>query len=368
VLASQAYGEMAIYDADTNVPFPFGDKRIDLIKAGHTSGMMAKDQWTTTLFSWLRDVAKITRGLRELSYLETKDIQRMVARAQTQWALYPLDSVLDIDDPTSSTFLTNYMFLQDSIMTIYRHNLSPNAPMHLRIHSLKHCIETCRTWSILIQRCAYEGPELTEEQSARTHRFVTAVLPEFCLHIWRCELLLFASGMYAEAIPLVIASRAIAGYRPVNLELPRYAEGLIHFCTGKGSVLRHAISGNWTNSDEEIIAFAVGDMHGMYRGRGFPDLWDRPNAQHGRRTLESESDDSVTKEPISSMWNGNSNMEYEVPEEENVTWNDVLELVKSRARDTAQREVARAEAMEDDSSPTMSRNQVPNKMSIQNLI
>src|SRR5438046_5165819 len=81
VLASEAYGEMVIYDADTNVPFPFGDKRIDLIKAGHTSGMMAKDPWTTTLFSWLRDVAKITRGLRELPYLETKDIDRMVARA-----------------------------------------------------------------------------------------------------------------------------------------------------------------------------------------------------------------------------------------------------------------------------------------------
>ena len=63
---------------------------------------MAKDPWTTTLFSWLRDVAKITRGLRELPYLETTDIERMVARAHTQWASYPLETVLDVDDPTSS--------------------------------------------------------------------------------------------------------------------------------------------------------------------------------------------------------------------------------------------------------------------------
>ena len=168
------------------------------------------------------------------------------------------------------------MLLQDSMMTIYRHNLSPITPMQLRLHSLKHCIGTCQAWSVLIKRCAYEGPDLTAEQAARTHRFITSVIPEFCLHLWRCELLLFASGMYKEAIPLVVASRAIAGYRPVNLELPRYAAGLIKFCYGKGSILDHANSGHWTITDEEIIAFAVGDMHGMYRGRGFPDLWDRP--------------------------------------------------------------------------------------------
>jgi hypothetical protein len=358
---------MVIYDADTNVPFPFGDKRIDLIKQGHTSGMMAKDPWTTTLFSWLRDVAKITRGLRELPYLETNDIERMVARAQTQWASYPLETVLDVDDPTSSPFLTNYMLLQDSMMTIYRHNLSPNAPMQLRIESLKHCIETCRTWSVLIQRCAYEGPNITKEQSARTHRFVTLVLPEFCLHLWRCELLLFASGMYAEAIPLVVASKSIAGYRPVNLELPRYAAGLIQFCLGKGSILEHAISGQWTVTDEEIVAFAVGDMHGMYRGRGFPDLWDRPYPRERRRTSDSESDDSLISESTTSIWNGDMKMESDDEEEENVTWDHVLELVRKRANETTAAQITR---MAEDQSPTSfsPRSQVPNRMSIQNLI
>jgi len=375
VLASEAYGEMVIYDADTNVPFPFGDKRIDLIKAGYTSGMMAKDPWTTTLFSWLRDVAKITRGLRELPYLETKDIDRMVARAETQWISYPLESVLDVDDPTSSPFLTNYMFLQDSIMNIYRHNLSPNAPMQLRLHSLKHCIGTCQSWSVLIKRCAYEGPNLTAEQSARTHRFITMALPEFCLHIWRCELLLFASGMYEEAIPLVVASRAISRYRPVNLELPRYAAGLIKFCSGKGSILDHANSGHWTITDEEVIAFTVGDMHGMYRGRGFPNLWDRPVTQPQRRTSESDTDESLVSESTSNIWNSDIKMESDDEEDENVTWDDILELVKSLARETANhQQVTTATTttpntvMVDGTSPTNSRNHVPNRMSIQNLI
>jgi hypothetical protein len=361
---------MMIYDTDTNVPFPFGDKRIDLIKAGHTSGMMAKDPWTTTLFSWLRDVAKITRGLRELHYLEISDIDRMVARAQTQWTSYPLDTVLDSEDPTSCPFLTNYMFLQDSMMTIYRHNLSPNAPMPLRIHSLNHCIEICQTWSVLLKQCAYEGPDLTKEQAARTHRFVAPILPEFCLHIWRCEILLFASGMYTEAIPLVIASKAIAGYRPINLELPRYAAGLIKFCTGKGSILEHAKSGKWTIADEEIIAFAVGDMHGMDRGRGFPYLWDRSVVLPRRRTSESESDESMFSESTSITWNGNMKTENDYEEEENVTWDDVLELVKSRARDTTQEHkvTTTTNSMMVDERPAFSKNQVPNRMSIQNLI
>jgi len=365
---------MAINDTDMDVPFPFGDKRIELIKAGHTSGMMAKDQWTTTLFSWLRDVAKITRGLRELPFLETKDIDRMVARAQTQWLSYPLETVLDVDDPTSSSSLTNYMLLQDSMMTIYRHNLSPNAPMPLRIQSLKFCVGTGKSWSTLIQKCTFEGPELTKEQAARTHRFITAVLPEFCLHIWRCQLILFASGMYEDAIPLVIASRAIGGYRPVNLELPRYAAGLIKFCTGKGSILDHAVSGNWSGLDEEIIAFAVGDMHGMNRGRGFPDLWDRPHIRKRRRSSESDSDESLMSEmatrQVQAQWNGVMRADSEDEEEENVTWDDVLALVKMRARkDLGEREAGSMPARAATTTPpSLTRNRNSNRMAIENLI
>jgi len=363
---------MVIYDTDTNVPFPFGDKRLDLIKAGHTSGMMAKDSWTTTLFSWLRDVAKITRGLREIQVLDTNDMERMLARAQTQWASYPLETVLDSTDPTSSPFLTNYMLLQDSMMTIYRHNLSPCAPMSLRLNSLKHCIEICQAWSVLIKRCAYEGPQLTKDQAARTHRFVTLVLPEFCLHLWRCQLLLFASGMYSEAVSLVVASRAIAGHRPVNLELPRYAAGLIKFCSDKGSILEHATSGHWTVTDEEIIAFAVGDMHGMYRGRLFPDIWDRSPHRSRRQTSESESDESMVSESTAStLWNGDLKMESDEEEEETVTWDDVLELVKSRAKNSVteiNHEPPTSNAMIIDDGSALSRPQIPNRMSIQNLI
>lgn len=358
---------MAIYDADTNVPFPFGDKRMDLIKQGHTSGMMAKDPWTTTLFSWLRDVAKITRGLRELPFLETNDIERMVARAQTQWASYPLERVLEVEDPTESPYLGNYMLLQDSMMTIYRHNLSPIAPMSLRVQALKQCIEICGIWSILIARCAYEGPNFTDEQAARIHRFKALVLPEFCYHIWRCELLLFASGMYAEAIPLVIASRAIGDYRPVNSELPRYAAGLIKFCTGKGSILEHATAGTWTVSDEEIVAFAVGDMHGMYRGRGFPDIWDRPSPRERRMTSASESGESMMTDSVGSgsIINGDMKVDgngVDVPddEEEPVTWDHVLEMVKERATEQ--------KTMGKDGLTSPSRNLVPNRMAISNLI
>ena len=367
---------MAINDADTNVPFPFGDKRIELIKSGHTSGMMAKDLWTTTLFSWLRDVAKITRGLRELPYLDTKDIERMVARAQTQWLSYPLEGVLDADDPSSSLSLTNYMLLQDSIMTIYRHNLSPNAPMPLRIQSLKFCIGVGKSWSSLIRKCTFEGPELTKEQAARTHRFVTVVLPEFCLHIWRCQLILFSSGLYEAAIPLVIASRAIGGYRPVNLELPRYAAGLIKFCARKGSILDHAVSGNWSSVDEEIIAFAVGDMHGMNRGRGFPDLWNRPHIRKRRRSSDSDSEESLISETMTqqaqAQWTGEMRMDSE-DEEESITWDDVLALVKIRAGEelggrAASSTSVRAAATTQSPPPSLTRNHNPNRMAIQNLI
>lgn len=354
---------MVIYDADTNVPFPFGDKRIDLIKQGHKSGMMAKDPWTTTLFSWLRDVAKITRGLRELPYLESSDIDRMVTRAQTQWASYPLEKVLDTDDPTSSPFLTNYMLLQDSMLTIHRHNLSPMAPMALRIKALTHCVEIARSWSVLIKRCAYEG-ELTKEQAARTHRFMNLVLPEFCLHLWRCELLLFACNMYSEAVPLVVASRAIGNRRPVNLELPKYATGLIRFCAGKGSIHDHANSDQWTNTDEEIIAFAVGDLHGMYRGRGFPDIWEKPSPPTRQRTAESESDESLLSESSAAIWNGDK-MDVEDDDDDIVTWDHVLELVKSRAEERGNGSNG---VMVDKKTSTPSKSSVPNRMSIQNLI
>jgi hypothetical protein len=354
---------MVIYDADTNVPFPFGDKRIDLIKQGHKSGMMAKDPWTTTLFSWLRDVAKITRGLRELPYLETSDIERMVTRAQTQWASYPLEKVLDTDDPTSSPFLTNYMLLQDSMLTIHRHNLSPMAPMPLRIKAISHCIGIAKSWSALIKRCAYEGDNLTKDQAARTHRFMNLVLPEFCLHLWRCELLLFACHMYEEAESMVVASRAIGNRRPVNLELPKYAAGLIRFCTGKGSIYDHANSNQWTNTDEEIVAFTVGDLHGMYRGRGFPDIWDKPSLSSRPRTTESESVDSLISDSTSCILTVEK-MQIDDFNDEIVTWDHVLEMVRSRARE----EKRMSNGSIDQKPPSPQKGLVGNRMSIHNLI
>ena len=160
-----------------------------------------------------------------------------------------------------------------------------------------------------------------------------------------------------EAIPLVIASKAIGGKRPVNMELPKYAAGLIKFCTGKGSIFEHAMSNQWTVTDEEILAFAVGDMHGMYRGRGFPDIWDR-SAPRKRLASDSESDESMVSESTGSMWNGEIKHEFDDEDEKIVTWGDVLELVTARARDTC---------MEVEEESIM-RNQVPNRMAIQNLI
>ena len=329
---------MTIYDADTNVPFPFGDKRLDLIKQGHKSGAMAKDPWTTTLFSWLRDVAKITRGLRELPFLGSNDIERMVTRAQTQWTSYPLEKVFEVDDPTSTSYLVNYMLLQDSMLLIHRHNLSPLAPMNLRINAMRQCLQIALSWIPLIKRCVFDDIETTTEQKSRTHRFKNLVLPEFCLHLWRLQLLLFAGGLFQEAVPLTIASKAIGNHRPVNLELPKYVAGMIRFVDGKGSIYEHAENGGWTVIDEEIIAFAVGDLHGMYRGRGFPEMWDRP----GSTIMPSCTANGV---------------DGEVKDEEMVTWSDVLDLVKIRAM----------ENVTTNDSPS-SRSTVPNPMAIQNLI
>ena len=115
-------------------------------------------------------------------------------------------------------------------------------------------------------------------------------------------------------------------------------------------------------------------MHGMYRGRGFPDLWDRPLARSRQRTSESDTDESLVSESTSSTWNNDIKMESDDDEDENVTWDDVLELVKSRARETVNHQVTSNTTSTpntmtvDDPSPTISRNHVPNRMSIQNLI
>jgi hypothetical protein len=175
--------------------------------------------------------------------------------------------------------------------------------------------------------------------------------------------------MFKEAVPLVIASRAIAGYRPVNLELPRYAAGLIRFCSGKGSVLDHAVSGNWTAVDEEIVAFAVGDMHGMYRGRAFPDLWDRPHIRKRRRTSESESDDSLvemTTQQAQAQWNGDMRVESEDEEDENVTWDDVLQMLKMKVREMATSPHLETTTQSPPSSSGRTNNS--NRMAISNLI
>jgi hypothetical protein len=115
-------------------------------------------------------------------------------------------------------------------------------------------------------------------------------------------------------------------------------------------------------------------MHGMYRGKGFPDLWDRPVARPRRRASESDTDESLVSGSTSTMWNIDIRMESDEDEDEDVTWDDVLELVKSRTRETPNHQVTSNSTNTPksmtavDANPTISRNHVPNRMSIQNLI
>ncbi|CAK4030058.1 related to ZFR1 regulator of fumonisin biosynthesis [Lecanosticta acicola] len=179
---------------------------------------------------------------------------------------YPIGSQAHLEPgllTAACSLLTQRLFL-------YRHNLSPACRPHERRDALDRCVTVAQDAAEYVQR-TLRHPSTSPEQGflspphlANWSSRVRTMCPAFfCTFLWRCELILCLRGEFAAALTLSHASAAVGPMRRRNIACGRFLAFFLDKLIGR---LRAGASFQALETDEEMLAYASGDLQGCEDG------------------------------------------------------------------------------------------------------
>lgn len=162
--------------------------------------------------------------------------------------------------------LTAACGLQTLRFFLYRSNLSSAARQPERKDALERCSGAAKDTAHYVERSMQNAPgSSTPGYYSPTHmatwaaRLRTMAPAFFCSHLWRCILVLALRLEFGPALTLVQASAAIGDLRKNNVACGRH---LTFFLDKLVDRLRNGATVQSLEADEEMIAYASGDMQG----------------------------------------------------------------------------------------------------------
>ncbi|KAI5367604.1 hypothetical protein Slin14017_G026400 [Septoria linicola] len=168
--------------------------------------------------------------------------------------------------PLDPRLLTAACSLQTQMFHLYRHNLSPACRTSDRRDALDRCISIGKDTAHYVQR-TMQHPATSPNQGYMTQPHLSAwaslirtMTPAFfCAHVWRCQLVLCLRGEFGAAFMLTHVSAAVGGLRKLNVACGRH---LAFFLDKLIEKLRGGANQQQLETDEELLAYASGDMQG----------------------------------------------------------------------------------------------------------
>ena len=303
---------MLIHEEDFDTECPeFGDDQSEM---GPTS--------TQTGASSLLSTIQVARSLQSFSklfkepFIKDDDIRSWEGYINNSVASFPRQLSVLSHDPLDPRSLPPLIYLQNARLILYRHNLSPSSPPDLRLQAMDNCIVAARDTAHLMTRCM-SSHNSTPANDWRMSLAISATTM-LCTHLWRCTLLLLSRCEFTIALALIRASLAIGNSRPINMACGRYLSfylSMLYDRLQSGSIVNF-------DEDEEILAYATGDLQASYDGnwigndqKGFT-LQPRESSRspegiatvspESRRSNDSNADDitqSLSEEEMSN-WGG----------------------------------------------------------------
>ena len=168
--------------------------------------------------------------------------------------------------PLDPRLLTAGCSLQVQMFHLYRHNLSPACRMADRRDALDRCVNIGKESANYVHR-TMQHPATSPNQGfmspghlAGWASMIRTMTPAFfCAHLWRCQLVLCLRGEYNAALMLTHVSAAIGDLRKLNVACGRH---LAFFLDRLISKLQAGATQQHLETDEELLAYASGDMQG----------------------------------------------------------------------------------------------------------
>ncbi|KAK5111459.1 hypothetical protein LTR62_004911 [Meristemomyces frigidus] len=173
---------------------------------------------------------------------------------------FPINSQAYLDP----RLLTAACALQTSRFFLYRHNLSTACRPQDRIDALDRCVSVAQDTASYVERSmqtaqsgsGYLSPSHMANWAAR---FRTMAPAFFCNHLSRCTLVLCLRMDLSTALILIQASAAAGDMRKSNIACGRYLAFFLEKLIGR---LRRGATTQSLETDEEMLAYASGDMQG----------------------------------------------------------------------------------------------------------
>lgn len=200
---------------------------------------------------------------------------------------YPINSQAFLDP----RLVTAACSLQVTRLFLYRHNLSPACRPEQRRDALDRCVSVGKDTAHYIQRSmqqpsspsgrAYYSP--SPEWQARLRTMAPAF---FCMHLWRCALVLCMRLEWDAASTIMQASAAIGDMRKNNMACGR---NLAFFLDQLIDRLRRGATLQNLEADEEMMAYVSGDLQGcteefwVWAGSETGSLLNQRNPQHNNQ-------------------------------------------------------------------------------------
>ena len=355
-------------DCDVRLPNPVDDQYI----FEGTNWMTPSAEHATSPFVL---TIRVIAGIAELlNLLRSPEIPDHALRAYENHfdkviSEFPTHQHIYLDGYVDPIELPPTMYLQNSRLILYRHNLAPTCDQHTRAQALERCAIVAKGTANILRRCMQDPlPESQAHGEPWEKRMISAVSAFLCTHIWRCTLFLCFRLDFESALTCVRASAVLGDSRRVNISCGQYLDFFLDQLIVK---LKEGID---FDTNEEMIAYVSSDLQGSFERSWIWQEW-KGHIYMGKplqsastaniNGVQQQGPDEGIKQHKDGQWVG---------------WERILRLVKGLAREQQQKqdhpesgssEVARSPAIQLPplgTSPSPSTSTPRDRMSIKDLL
>ncbi|KAI9803164.1 MAG: hypothetical protein M1826_004976 [Phylliscum demangeonii] len=266
-------------DCEIDWPLPLPDPAA--FHAGLRSGRSFLSFPVEITFS-LSQMAKAVKSLA----LDDDALYATDAQFEASVALLPPRLQPHCREPLDARLLGPLLHLQNARLLLHRRNISPAFAAEVRAAAVDRCVAIGRDTVAFLSRVMLDAN--AGDRSATVERWAEQIAPAasgmLCTHLWRCTLFLAFRGYYAEVRTCVRALAGVGAGRAVNLACGRY----LTFFLGRLRDKLQRGDGDGVDSDEELLAYASGDLQGDV-GKAW--VWQAldPAAAHAAAVVASDA-------------------------------------------------------------------------------
>lgn len=171
---------------------------------------------------------------------------------------FPVDLQLSSTTPLDPTNLPIITAFQNTCLSVYRQNLSPQCAPEQRLQAIEQCLNVACDTASIMTRCMCVQPQFADWRS----RLSTSASTLLCTHLWRCTLFTLHRGYHDASLALIRSLATIGDAKAITIPCGRY---ISFFLQQMLSRMENPTPSASLDTDEEALAYLSADVQSNAR-------------------------------------------------------------------------------------------------------